>query len=293
MNDFLYSGQIEKGGAAFSYAVTTALTNEAVVRHDCDPVGAHLLARALTVGLLAAASGGADTRFNVRWSYRGALQAIVVDAGAEGTVRGLINPPAFAGLADTGELYGDAGEVRVVRSRGGTVTASGTAEACFMDVADDLAAFLCISDQVESAAAVRVAFTDDPAQPVRICRGFLLQAMPDTDLEQFQQMSRQLNEEPVVSLLSRPAEPEQGLNDILQALTPNGSWQVGERTVPRFLCRCSVDKMGTALRCLSYADRVDIVQKQEDVSIRCHFCNERYVLTVAECIRAWNEKDPK
>ena len=54
MNDLLYKGHFKGLDIAFTYAVTTAAVNEAVVRHDCDPAAAHVLGRAMTGALLAA-----------------------------------------------------------------------------------------------------------------------------------------------------------------------------------------------------------------------------------------------
>lgn len=293
MNGTLYRGRIEEVDIAFHYAVTTGLANEAVIRHGCDPVAAHLLVRALTMGVLAVSPGGAGERINVRWSYAGSAQTIVADAGSDGTVRGLINPVILGGVEHVQALYGEKGEIQVVRSHREKVTASGTVQACFMDVVDDLTAFLCMSDQVESGAAVLVAFSDDPAQPVRVSRGLLLQAMPDCDLEQFQRVRSQLESQSVRALLGRITEPDNLFEDVLRALTEdeleNPKWSMTESIEPVFQCTCGPEKMGAAMRCLSHADRVDIVQKKKPISIRCHFCNERYVLTVDECIQAWNQ----
>jgi len=293
MKGTLYKGRIEGDEIAFHYAVTTGLAHEAVIRHACDPVAAHLLVRALTMSLLAVSSGGAGERINVRWSYGGKAQTLVVDAGSDGTVRGLINPPVLGDVHDLHELYGEKGEIQVVRSCRGKVTASGTIEACFMDVVDDLVAFLCMSDQVESGAAVLVAFSDDPKQPVHVVRGLLLQALPGGDLERFQRVRARLESESARALLGRITEPDNLFEDVLRVLLADEDaaprWAMTEAIEPVFQCTCGREKMGATVRCLSYGDRADIVQKGEDVAIRCHFCNERYVLTVEECIRAWNQ----
>ena len=60
--------------------------------------------------------------------------------------------------------------------------------------------------------------------------------------------------------------------------------------VPRFECTCSRDKMGAILRSIPIPDRMTIVKRNEPLGISCQFCNERYVLTIEECIRAWNQK---
>ena len=291
--DIVYKGRFTDLNIAFQYAITTDLANQIVGRHQCDPVATHLLVRALTAGLLAAASGGGEERINIRWTYGGSLQAILVDAGADGTIRGLINPPQFGEGGTVDALFGDRGDVRVVRSRGGRVLASGTVEACFMDVMDDLAAFLCMSDQVESSGTAVLALTDDPQQPVRIARGLLLHALPQCDLEQFQIVRDRLNVPEVREWMTRTEESAEGLEALLRSLVApldtDPAWTMATASKPRFRCSCGADKMGPALRSLPYADRVDIVAKKEPVHIRCHFCNERYSVPVEMCIKAWNE----
>lgn len=294
MKDILIKGRIESLDIAFQYALTTDVANEVVLRHDCDPVAAHLLVRSLTVGLLAAAPAAQAERINIRWSYRGALSAIIVDAGQDGTVRALINPAQLGTTESIEELYGNGGEIRVVRSRGGKVLASGTIEPCFMDVVDDLAAFLCISDQVESSAAVMVGFDPDPQRPVSLARGIMLQALPGADLDRFQAIRSRLHVPDVRGLLADPVEHPEQLNELLKEMVGADSelsveWNTAGDSRPVFKCTCGPDKMDAAVRCLSYADRVDIVQKREPITLRCHFCNEAYDLTVEDCIRAWNQ----
>ena len=54
-------------------------------------------------------------RVNVSWRYPGALKSIVVDAGQDGTVRGMISPTQLGALAeDNAALFGDVGELQVV-----------------------------------------------------------------------------------------------------------------------------------------------------------------------------------
>lgn len=55
MNDLLYKGHFKGLDIAFTYAVTTQAVNESIVRHNCDPAAAHILGRATTGALLAAA----------------------------------------------------------------------------------------------------------------------------------------------------------------------------------------------------------------------------------------------
>ena len=294
MPDILYKGRWTGGEVAFAYAVTTDTVAEVVRRHDCDPVSAHVLGRALTGSVLAASSLGEGERLNVRWAYEGLLRTVVVDAGPDGATRGFISPTSLAEAADAEALYGPGGEVKVIRSHRGHVLASGTVRAELQDVVQDLVYFQCISDQVESGAMVMIHLQPDPARPVALCRGLLLHALPGADLVRFDRLRARLAGEAARDLMSRDTEPDNLLEDVLHRVAEGerelGAVEYQAEPAPHFRCTCNRHKMGAVLRALPIPDRMDMVKKKEDVVVNCRFCCERYVLTVEDCIRAWNTK---
>ena len=89
MEDCLHRGVLGDAGVRFAYTATTGLANEAVLAHDCDPVSAHILCRALTAGVLMSPLLVDDERYTLRWQYGGALASAVVDVDSSGQVRGL------------------------------------------------------------------------------------------------------------------------------------------------------------------------------------------------------------
>lgn len=295
MADQCLLGQLEGLDVAVAYALTADTVNEAVRRHDCDPAGAHLLGRALTAGVLAAAALGDGQRLNLRWAYEGLLRTLVVDTGPDGATRAFVSPPHLAEAADEGAVYGATGSVQVVRSRKGAVVAHGTTRADLLDVVEDLNHFLCMSDQVESALAVTIAMSSDPARPVRICRGVLLQAMPGCDLIRFQRVRDRLNTPAARDLLSRREESDSLVENILHALLNEesvaGRVRLRAATPPVFRCTCNRNKMGAVLRALPYGERMDVVRKKEPVVVNCRFCGMRYEISIEECIQAWNQRE--
>jgi len=295
ITDFLYTGRLERFHIGISYGVCTQLVNEAVVRHDCDPLGAHILGRALTAGVLAASQMKDGERVNIQWSYQGTLRSVVVDAGADGTVRGFISPRHLSADAETTDgLFGDKAQLRVIRTMGRNIQSSGTAQTILQDVIDDLTFFFGVSDQVETGMTAMIGFVDNPERPVALAQGLMLQALPDCDLEVFDRIRKHLDDEAVRDLLSRPCESDNYVEDILNVLLAAEVADPGlvleGRPAPKFRCDCSRDKMKAVVRALSYEDRVDVVQKKDALTIHCEFCNETYVMTVEHCIEAWNEK---
>jgi len=293
MNDLLVKGHLKGLDVAFSYALTTNAVREIIIGHDCDPVAAHLLGRALTGALLSAAILPTGQRLNVCWKYQGALRTIVVDAGQDGTVRGFISPAQFGSVEDEGDaLYGNVGDLQTVVSHNEKVLNSGTTPVSLHDVAKDLAYAHCISDQVETGINVMIGFNPDPKNPLKICRGLMIQALPGTDLEQFDRIRRRMDDPAVREWLGSASDLP--VNLLLQKLVADEPGFEGVHTdtcpAPKFSCPCTREKMSAVVRTLPIPDRMELAKKKEDVEIRCQFCNTLYALTIDECIVAWNEK---
>jgi molecular chaperone Hsp33 len=295
MNDLLYKGHFKGLDIAFAYAVATTAVNEAIVRHDCDPAAAHILGRAMTGALLAAAILPEGHRLNVRWKYKGALKTIVADAGQDGTVRGFIAPTQLGMLDDAhDELYGEVGELQVIASKDGKIANSGTTPISLHDVVNDLAYHHCISDQIETGMSVLIGFNPDPENPVQLCQGWMIQALPSTDLERFDRIRRRMDDSVFRDLLGHNGDAEGYFEMIAKALVggePDFDGMPVEICLPpKFQCTCNREKMSAVVRSLPIPDRMEIVKKAEPVGILCQFCNERYELTIDECIVAWNQK---
>lgn len=293
-HDQIWVGQLAGPRIAVAYGVTPGVVNEAVRRHDCDPVSAHILGRALTTGLLGAATMPDGTRLNIRWAYEGLLRTVVVDAGADGTARGFISPAHLAGRSeDEDVLYGDTCVLRVVRSDASAVLNSGTADTVLQDVVNDFAYYCAVSEQVESGLAAWIGFSANVEQPVTVCRGVLLQAMPETDLEAFDRVRARLGSDEVRELLAHPREEEDLVSRVMKAVLTGmvnaGELVMIERSEPVFACTCSEEKMTPVVRSLPEEDRESILAKGEPVRVQCQFCNRGFTVELETCRAVWSE----
>lgn len=292
MKDQLIKGHFKGLDVAFTYAVTTDAVNTIILQHNCDPAAAHILGRAVTGALLSAAILPAGQRINVCWKYHGILRTIIVDAGQDGTVRGFISPAQLDLNEDNmDKLYGELGDLQVVTSYAGKILNSGTAPVPLHDVAKDLAYYHCISDQVETGLNVMIGFNADPENPVRFCQGWMIQALPGTDLERFDRLRHRMESPAFRELLSRETDYE-ALADLLAAEEVGFSGlHTNVCPAPKFVCPCSREKMEAVVRTLPIPERMELVQKKEPVKINCQFCNRHYELSIDECIVAWNRKN--
>ncbi|QBG48629.1 Hsp33 family molecular chaperone HslO [Verrucomicrobia bacterium S94] len=295
MDDLLYKGHFKGLDIAFTYVVATKAVNESVVRHDCDPAGAHILGRATAAGLLAAALLPEQRRLNACWKYEGGLKTVVVDAGNDGTVRSLISPNHLHEFEDAHEaLYGNEGQLQVITTEKGGIVNSGTTPIALHDVVNDLAYHYSISDQVETGMSVMIGFDADPEKPVALCQGWMIQALPNTDLERFDRIRNHMGGHGFRELLGHESAAESYFEQIAQVLVGNEQDYEGVHMdvcpTPEYRCTCSREKMAAVLRSIPIPDRMTIVKKNEPLGISCQFCNKRYELSIPECIAAWNEK---
>jgi molecular chaperone Hsp33 len=290
MNDQLYKGHIKGLDIAFSCARTTKTVNETVIRHNCDLAAAHILGRALTAALLSAAVLPEKQRLNVCWKYRGALRTIVADAGADGTVRAFISPAQIGHPETLTALYGDLGDLQTVVSRDGKTLNSGTAPVSLQDAVKDLACTHCISDQIETGMTVLIGFNADPEEPVRICQGWMIQALPDCDLERFERVRRRMEADRFRQCLNEISDPEKAAAVLVADEPGFDGFHLEECNTPRFTCPCSKEKTGAVVRTLPVPERMEVVKKNEPLTVQCQFCNERYEMSIDDCIAAWNEK---
>lgn len=292
MNDLLIKGYLKGLDIAFSYAHTTRTVNEIVILHNCDPAAAHILGRALTGTLLSAAILPERQRLNVCWKYQGILRTVLVEAGQDGTVRGFISPPQLNPESDESTaLYGELGNLQTVTSdASGKVLNSSITPISLHNVAADLAYAHCISDQVETAISAMIGFNPDPQNPVRLCNGLMIQALPGTDLERFDRIRRRMDESKFRKKMATEADSETLLAELIQDESAFAGFHQKTCPAPRFFCPCNREKMEAVVRTLPIPERMELVQKKEPVKINCRFCNRHYELSIDDCIASWNRK---
>ncbi len=286
MTDFIYRGVLRSQHARFVYAHTTETVSTAVLAHGCDPVAAHVLSRALTVGVLVSPLLEGDERLTLRWHYEGEVKSVVVDVDCDARVRGFIVPTDLGSrVVDEDSVYGDAGRVAVIKSSHSATLNAGNADAALLDVVEDMAYHFSVSDQVESGMTVLVGFCTEVERPVTVCQGLLLQALPGADLAEFDRLRRRLAAEETRALLARTPRIDNYFERVLNSLLPEGcarDYSVTEGAVPQFHCRCSRDRMLEVVRAMPQADLDNAARKQEALRVACRFCARNYVIAAAD-----------
>lgn len=280
MADQLIRATAADGGIRIVGVTTTRLTEEARQRHKLSYVATAALGRTMSAGLLLASSmKRAESRVNIRVRGNGPLGGIMIDAGLDGTVRGYVDhpevelPPNEVGKLDVGGAVGHEGYLYVVRDVGYGYPYSSTVELVSGEIGDDVTHYLVSSEQTPSALMLGV-FVG--AEGVTAAGGLLIQVLP-----------KAARDEALVEKLEARVAALSGFTPLLRAgktlpqifeelLGDMGLQILPESQLVRFYCGCSFNRVLGALKILGQSELQDMIDKEEDPEVICHFCGEVY-----------------
>lgn len=274
MGDHITRATIAGGVRAFA-AVTTALAEEARKRHDCYPVAAAALGRAMTGALLLAANLKADESITLRIIGDGPLGEVVTDAHASGSVRGYVkNPhvhlPLHEGKLAVGNAVGN-GQIAVTRFTGLKQPFTGSAELVSGEIAEDITNYLYVSEQTPSTVALGVLV--QPDMTVAAAGGFMVQALPDADDEVLSKIESNIALLPPVSQLVHEGLDAAGIiNRIFSGLPAT----IYDEIPLEFKCSCSYEKVQNVLVSLGTGEINDILIEDGQAEVCCPFCSAKY-----------------
>jgi len=283
MADQLIRAIAAEGGVRAVGIISTRLTEEARQRHKLSYVATAALGRTMSAGLLLASSMKREnSRVNIRVKGNGPLGGLLVDAGLDGTVRGYVFnpdvelPPNAQGKLDVGRAVGSEGFVYVVRDIGHGYPYSSTVELVSGEIGEDLTHYLFTSEQTPSALLVGVFVGADG---VTAAGGILVQIMPKAAQDEalISTLEARISELKGFTPLLREGKT---LPEIFESLLGDLGLEIfPDVQLVRFDCRCSFDRVLSALRTLGEAELLDMIEKDGGAEATCEFCGEVYQAT--------------
>ena len=263
-------------GLRLSIAVTTDTVEEARVRHDLWPVATAALGRTMTGAMLMASDFKNDENVSIRLRGDGPLGIVHVDAFSNNTVRGYVDHPHVdvplmrEGKLDVGAAVGRNGEVQVTRFTKLRQNYTSQSPIQTGEVAEDLAYYLAMSEQVGSVLSLGVLV--DPDCHTIVAGGFLVQALPDVTNDAFDKIEANLKTiGTVTNYLKAHPNAEQLMERILDGFTVQEVYN--ERI--HFACPCSRERFFDRLASLPMHDKKELAE-DEVTELTCHYCNEKY-----------------
>jgi len=270
------------GSVSIRVLAATHLVREAVARHAASPTGAVALGRALMGGLLLATEGQDGERVQLRIRGNGPLGGLLVTADATGRVRGYARNPATdapllgreLGLAQALGL----GELAVERNHPSWKRPyTGIVPLVSGEIAQDLARYLLESEQKPSAVALGVYL--GPGGEVAAAGGYLVQSLPGADATVVAEFEARVAQTLHPSELLHAGATVDEILERLVGAVPRDRVEV---LAPRFHCPCDLDRVIRAALLLGREEIREIVERDEELEVRCEFCAEVYRLPADE-----------
>lgn len=267
--------------------VNTSVVQEAARRHDLTGLAAVALGRALTAGQLLATLTKGDERISLQLTGDGPLRGLMVDAWANGDVRGYVHEPVLAEHEGSGRpwvasVLGRNGVVQVFRDLGLKDLYQGTGTLTVGEVDEDLETYLRVSEQIPSALGCEVLL--DEAGAVIASAGVLVQAMPGTK-EQEGDPVREAQHRLRTGVLRRSLS--EGARDpcfLAAQLVADFLLRILFTGPVRFHCPCDKERVTRALITLGPVELEGMVQDLHGAEVTCHFCANRYTFGEAEVL---------
>ena len=285
MADRLLTASAANGTVSLVSGITTSLVREAQERHALAPTASAAVGRLITGAALLGASLTGKERLTLQVNGDGPIGSIAADAWNGGA--GRVDARAYArnpdadrplnarGKFDVAGIVGR-GQLQVTKSYEIGQPYQGIVPLESGEIGDDLASYLLNSQQIPSVVALGVL-----ANPEGIVAagGVIAQLMPGADDATIAALEANVaGMHSVTQQIVEGADPE----TLLQAVARGLAIKFYDSYDVAFGCRCTLDKVETALLGLGRDELEKIASEQPQTEAVCEFCKRHYVLSARD-----------
>lgn len=276
MTDTLIRGTAMNGHVRAFAVNTFHLVEQLRERHDTWATATAAFGRTLTAGAMMGAMLQDQEKLTIQVKGNGPIGQIVVDANAQGEVRGYVENPHVQlpsnalGKLDVAGAVGTEGTIYITKDLGLKEPYRGSVPIISGELGEDFTYYFATSEQTPSAVAVGVLV--NPDHSVKAAGGFIIQMLPGASDEQITQIEERLSKQaPVTTLLDNGVSLEQMLLEILP------DFKIADEQLPIvFRCQCSRERVERTLISLGEQEIDSIISDSGEAEVVCHFCNEAY-----------------
>ncbi len=279
------------GSARILVINSKEIVNEMIKAHRTSPTATAALGRTLTAASMVGTMLP-EEKDTITFTFSGDGDAgkIIAVADYFGNVKGYIanpfvNPPKKPnGKLDVGAAVG-AGTLSVVKDVGNDEPQIGTSEIVTGEIAEDIASYFAISEQVPTVLSLGVLVERD--YTCRAAGGVLIQLLP-------------FPEDATVDLIERNASDlvnisryfEKGLSneEIMDIAMRDIPYDIFDTLEVSYKCGCARERMEKKIKSLGKAEILNMLNEQQaegkarELTAVCRFCNTEYTFTECELL---------
>lgn len=262
----------------------TDIVSEIEQIHKTSAVVTAALGR-LTIGasLMGIGLKGRDDTLTLRMNGGGPAGPMTAVADSFGNVKSYVCNPVVEiplnqyGKLDVSGAVGKNGTLSVVKDLGLKEPYIGQIPIASGEVAEDIASYFAISEQIPTVCGLGVLV--NPDLTVKAAGGYLVQLLPFADEKVIDILEKNVNSLPsVTQMLSSGVTAEDMAMRVLEGLKPN----VMDSLTAFYKCDCSRERVEKAVISIGREELEAMAQEQDTAEVCCHFCGKKYVFTSSE-----------
>ncbi|MQS76122.1 Hsp33 family molecular chaperone HslO [Companilactobacillus halodurans] len=270
---------VSTNGKFRAYVVNaTETVQEAQKRHDTWRNSSAALGRTMIGSVLIATSTlKEDEVLTTRVQGDGPVGSIVVDATAQGNVKGYISNPHVSlkakedGHIDVASAVGTNGTLSITKDLHLKEPFTGQVPLVSGEIGMDFAYYMAKSEQIPSAIGVSVFV--NPNETVGAAGGFLVQTLPGATDKDITQIEDNLKTIPNLSTLLN-----EGLSnkDVMEKVMHGVDMKYLQDMPIQFKCDCSKERFSKSLATLNTKELQSMIDENHGAEAVCKFCGNKY-----------------
>ncbi|OEF95791.1 Hsp33 family molecular chaperone HslO [Desulfuribacillus alkaliarsenatis] len=277
MKDYAIRATGYGGKVRLLACTTTQLMNELQKRHGTSATVSAALGRTVSIGAMMGLMHKGREKLTLQVHGDGPAGRIIVDADANGNVRGYVTnpqvdfPPNEHGKLDVKRAVGTTGMIYVVKDIGMKEPYQGSSQIVSGEIGEDFTYYFTQSEQTPSAVGVGVIVDKDLS--IKASGGFIIQLFPGTEEHVITEL-----EQKITGLGNVSAKIEQGYTPEELAAELVDTLEILEKKELNFSCQCNHDRIVNVIKKLGLAEVQSILEKEQQSEVTCNFCNEKYIV---------------
>ena len=266
--------------ARFFVCDTTDIVKEAKKIHGLDPIATTVFGKLLT----ATAMMGKDLKnekdlVTVKVNGDGPYGNMLATGNMKGEVKGYIGNPEdkFHQIIDengnfikdeTGQVrFIGNGTMQVIKDLGLRDPFSGVTKINEEDIADIIAHYFLLSEQIKSVVALGVKL--DENGEIKRAGGYLIQLLPGVEDGFIDKLEELLYED--ISVFEEETDVDGAHKKVYVE-----DFEILEKSELEYKCNCTKDKFYKGLITLGKEEIDKILEEEGKIQVECHFCGKKY-----------------
>lgn len=277
---------ITSDGAIMASAIdSTDIVYKASVIHKTSPVATAALGRLLSAtSMMGAMLKSKNASINLRVAGDGPLGAVIAVADSSGNVKGYVSNALCQttryenGKLNVAAAVGKDGVLNVMKNLGEGEPYLGQTNLVSGEIAEDIANYYAVSEQIPTVCALGVLVDKESAQ-VLLSGGMLIQLLPGADESTIEKLEKNVAElDSVTTMLAKGMSTLDMCKEALKGFEV----EVLDEFPVKYVCGCSKEKIESLIESMPKEEIEEMIEKDKGAGAFCHFCNKKFEFTENE-----------